>query len=261
MSTEDLRGRRKILVVVDSAAVLSEVVSFLGRMGLEVQEADNGTTALEMIEAEVPDLIILDIDMSEPGGLDLLRTLRSDARFEAVPVIVLSGSADTELVTEAAALRISGNLVKSSLSAGEVEKRIGAAIAAATVDLAVEEGSAEAGEGVFDAAELLERVDGEAELLQRMTELYIRDYGDLLVRIREAIVNADGKEFHDATHTIKGMFGNLSAHRGYAIAQELEEMESMEDAAAVKETYARLQDQAELLSRALTGYVDNLSID
>ena len=52
--------------------------------------------------------------------------------------------------------------------------------------------------------------------------------------------------------------GNLSAQRGYAIAQELEGLGSMEDSARVDETFARLKDQVEQVSRALSSFVAGL---
>lgn len=58
-----------------------------------VLEAENGEEALEMILAERPDIVLLDIQIPAFDGFEVLRRLRSDPRFDNLPVIALSAYA------------------------------------------------------------------------------------------------------------------------------------------------------------------------
>ena len=81
-----LRARR-ILVAEDETALLDFVSRNLQARGFEVLEATNGLEALALWERESPDLLILDIMMPGPSGLDICRDVRSRS---AVPIIVLT---------------------------------------------------------------------------------------------------------------------------------------------------------------------------
>jgi two-component system KDP operon response regulator KdpE len=83
----------KVLVVDDAAEVIEAVtVSFtLQWRETEVIGADNGETALDLIEAERPDVVLLDIAMPGMDGFETLRELRA---FSDVPVIMLTARDD-----------------------------------------------------------------------------------------------------------------------------------------------------------------------
>jgi DNA-binding response OmpR family regulator len=77
----------RILVVDDEERILSFLSSKLKASGYEVITTNNGSDALEQVQAQEPDLIVLDIMMPRMDGFDTLKELRS---FSSVPVIVLS---------------------------------------------------------------------------------------------------------------------------------------------------------------------------
>jgi len=77
----------RVLVVDDEERILSFLSSKLKVSGYEVIIASNGVDALEQVQAQEPDLIVLDIMMPRMDGFETLKELRS---FSSVPVIVLS---------------------------------------------------------------------------------------------------------------------------------------------------------------------------
>src|SRR5690606_24069468 len=86
--------KRLILVVDDEPAILRLVRAKLQADGYGVITADRGATALDLVDEERPDLIILDLMMPEMDGFETLRKLR---RFSSTPVIMLTargGDAD-----------------------------------------------------------------------------------------------------------------------------------------------------------------------
>ena len=76
----------RVLVVDDEPTVREVVVGYLRRDGHEVSEAADGNVALEMLEGETPDLVVLDMMLPGVNGLDILRRVRSTSD---IPVIML----------------------------------------------------------------------------------------------------------------------------------------------------------------------------
>jgi CheY-like chemotaxis protein len=84
---------KKILVVDDNPVSCELIREVLERPDLQVLEADNGEEALEKIAREVPDLVLLDIQMPLLDGYEVVQRIRSDPRFSALPVIALTAYA------------------------------------------------------------------------------------------------------------------------------------------------------------------------
>jgi len=85
--------RRKVLVVDDIDANRAPVMEFLGRLGFEMLEADNGDAAVRCVQAVMPDLVLMDSVMPVMGGMEAIRRLRRIERFRDLPIIVLSANA------------------------------------------------------------------------------------------------------------------------------------------------------------------------
>jgi two-component system, cell cycle response regulator DivK len=82
----------RVLIVEDFADSREMYLEFLATQGFDVTGAEDGVTALRYIEADSFDVVVLDIALPKLDGLSLLRRLRADARFAAVPVLMLSAS-------------------------------------------------------------------------------------------------------------------------------------------------------------------------
>ncbi|MGD8553978.1 MAG: response regulator transcription factor [Anaerolineales bacterium] len=77
----------RILVVDDEANIIDLTRLYLEREGYQVDAATDGAQALEMIQAQNPDLVILDIMLPEVDGLEVCRRVRADSD---VPIIMLT---------------------------------------------------------------------------------------------------------------------------------------------------------------------------
>ena len=77
----------RVLVVDDESRILNFLSSKLRASGYEVLTASNGAEALEQVQAEEPDLVVLDVLMPKKDGFETLKELRT---FSPVPTIILS---------------------------------------------------------------------------------------------------------------------------------------------------------------------------
>lgn len=83
-----------ILLVEDEPAILELLEFTLAPKGYKLQRALDGAQARALIQASLPDLVILDWMMPGESGVQLARSLRADPRTKALPVIMLTAKAD-----------------------------------------------------------------------------------------------------------------------------------------------------------------------
>jgi CheY-like chemotaxis protein len=104
----DARGRKDAAVsgaarilVVDDVAVNREILKRrLLRRGFEIAEAGGGREALEIIDSEPVDLVLLDIMMPDIDGLEVVRVVRQTRSTEELPIIMVSARSFSEDVTQ-----------------------------------------------------------------------------------------------------------------------------------------------------------------
>ena len=91
----------KALVVEDSSFDREVIRMLLKDLGIEVIGAAGGEEGLELMEKELPHLIILDIKMPVIDGLEVLRRKRENPKTAAIPVIAITANVDDEIAEEA----------------------------------------------------------------------------------------------------------------------------------------------------------------
>jgi DNA-binding response OmpR family regulator len=89
-----------ILVVDDDTQVLSSVAQVLERAGHVVSMASNGQQALDLIAANRPELVVLDIIMPEMDGIEVCRRIRADPFLAALPVLFLTAKGRSSEVAQ-----------------------------------------------------------------------------------------------------------------------------------------------------------------
>ena len=112
-----------ILVVDDTPANLQVLVGLLKERGHRVRPVLEGRLALRAAKAEVPDLILLDINMPDMNGFEVCEQLKADPKLADTPVIFISGN--TETVDKVRAFSVGGvDYVTKPFQMAEVEARV-----------------------------------------------------------------------------------------------------------------------------------------
>jgi two-component system chemotaxis response regulator CheY len=103
----------KILIVDDFSTMRRIIKNLLRDLGFNnTQEADDGITALPMLQNGDFDFLISDWNMPQMKGIDLLKNVRSDDRLKHLPVLLVTAEAKREQIIEAANAGVNGYVVK-----------------------------------------------------------------------------------------------------------------------------------------------------
>ncbi len=114
-----------ILVVDDTALAREAVAKLLEHEGYHVLRAQHGRDAWALMYDNKPDLVLLDLMMPEMDGITLLRMIRRSDRWEALPVVVLTGATDDQkLIQRARELKIQDLIPKATFGFDDLLKRI-----------------------------------------------------------------------------------------------------------------------------------------
>jgi two-component system, chemotaxis family, chemotaxis protein CheY len=108
----DTSGSKLILTVDDSATIRDLLLSELSGLGYRVTQAEDGINGLEMLALEPPDLIITDITMPRMDGIHFIQNVRSDERYKATPILVLTTESDPNIKDQAKRAGATGWIVK-----------------------------------------------------------------------------------------------------------------------------------------------------
>jgi DNA-binding response OmpR family regulator len=103
---------RTILVVDDSATVRKFISVSLEMQGFRVLTAIDGMDALERLSRETVELVITDLNMPNMDGFELIGSLRENAQFVDLPVIILSSLNETPNKSKVIELRVNSYLQK-----------------------------------------------------------------------------------------------------------------------------------------------------
>jgi len=88
---------KKILIVDDDPIIVKYLDNLFKDNGYETCIAENGTQAYDVLVAEKPDLISLDLEMPEEWGPRFYRKMSKNSEYKNTPVIVVSGMASRHL--------------------------------------------------------------------------------------------------------------------------------------------------------------------
>ncbi len=103
----------RILIVDDFSTMRRIVKNLLGDLGFtNIMEADDGTTALPILEKGGIDFLVTDWNMPGMPGIELLRAVRANPELAALPVLMVTAEAKREQIMEAAQAGVNGYVVK-----------------------------------------------------------------------------------------------------------------------------------------------------
>jgi two-component system, chemotaxis family, chemotaxis protein CheY len=113
----------KILIVDDFSTMRRIIKNLLRDLGFtNTSEADDGLTALPMLQGGKYDFLVTDWNMPGMQGIDLLKAVRADAELASLPVLMVTAESKKDQIVEAAQAGVNGYVVKPFTAATLKEK-------------------------------------------------------------------------------------------------------------------------------------------
>jgi two-component system sensor histidine kinase/response regulator len=217
----------QLLLVEDNRVNQKLAMRLLEKMGHRVTLAVNGREALELLKPNSFDLVLMDIQMPEMGGVEATQKIR-DAEHQSgghIPIIAMTAHA------------MAGDAQKylSAGMDGYVSKPVQAGFLRAEIDRLAQQGRA-ATPGlmqqeeksmpntIIDFTELSARVENDRELMRELLLIFKEEFPRHLQALRAAVNSLDGEKVETEAHTLNGMLSNLAAGAAADAAARLEQL-------------------------------------
>ena len=207
----------KILLAEDNAVNRRVALGLLSKRGHRVTVAVNGLEALKAMELESFDIVLMDVQMPEMGGLEATAAIRERERATGTHtrIVALTAHAMKGDQERCLAAGMDGYLVKPI-------DRTALYAAVEQHDLEVAAFATAVPPEAFDRAELVRLMGDDEHFVQEIIELFREDCPVQLAAIKTAIDQGDAKGLASAAHTLKGTAANLTARRVAEAARALE---------------------------------------
>jgi two-component system, sensor histidine kinase and response regulator len=249
-SLRESRHRLRILLAEDNAVNQLVALRLLEKCGHTVVVAANGKKALEALDKDSYDLILMDIQMPEMNGWEATRAIRERERLSGghIPIVAMTAHAMKGDEEKCLASGMDDYLTKPIRTAELLAAldRISSHKADSEVVLQSSPSPNSAGPAV-DLAATLERLDGDRSLFDELVEVFRKECPGIMGEIRRALVLQDAKRVERGAHTLKGSSSNVGAVAVSQAASEIESLASGGNLAAASERCAALQTEIERL--------------
>jgi CheY-like chemotaxis protein/HPt (histidine-containing phosphotransfer) domain-containing protein len=217
----------KILVAEDNPVNLRLARRLLERAGLQADAAGNGALAIQALESQSYDLVLMDVQMPEMDGIEATLRIREREKETGkhVPIVALTAHSmkgdrerflaagmDDYLSKPLDARQLYGAIARHTqppTSAGPGPRNAG--IPAGDRDL-----------NLLDVAKLVDRVADDRELAGEILNIFVREHRKMLGDVRQTIEQGDPGALKTAAHGFKGTAANISAEALRVVCLQLE---------------------------------------
>jgi two-component system, sensor histidine kinase and response regulator len=239
----------KVLLAEDNLINRKLATTLLEKHGYAVVSTVNGREALDALERETPDAVLMDVQMPVMDGLEAIRTIRAKEQCSGVrlPIIVLTAHAmkgDRERCFEAGADDYLTKPIRTNELLAALRRLEGRENGGCTIG--PPHGEKHMTNGI-NVARALERVEGDRELLDELIRLFIDECPKNMAEIRSACEAHDARLLERVAHTIKGSAASLCAEEVSEAAFALEKQARAGDFAAAGEKMKALEIKVEQL--------------
>ncbi|HJW02280.1 MAG TPA: ATP-binding protein [Azospira sp.] len=255
-----------VLLAEDNPVNQKLVATLLEKRGHRVTPVGNGREAVVALEAGGFDLVLMDMQMPEMDGLEATRLIRAREASVGghVPIIAMTANAmagDRERCLEAGMDAYVSKPIQRdeffaaihSWGAVSVSSAGGAASSvvkppptpgATTVDAV--------GESPCDRAEALARLDGDEELFATLVRMFVDEIPNYRRGLESALAQGVIPTLAREAHTLKGLLGTFSAHRGTQFALELETLTKAGSLKGAEDLVRKIVAEMEAVAAALS---------
>jgi CheY-like chemotaxis protein len=253
----------KILLAEDNEVNQVVAVQMLRKRGHAVVVASNGQEALQALETQSFDVVLMDVQMPEMDGLAATAVIRENEKGTRmhIPIVALTAHAMKGDRERCLAMGMDAYIAKPLRAselfetlAGLLPSAVGTGIASPAAEPAKSPPTMPApsnGQPVFDLGLAMQRAEGDMELLLAMRQLFANQAEEALAEIRSGVKQREGPALERAAHKLKGSVGNFGAQRALDAALRLEIIGRQGEWSDGERAFAELEKEVRDLQEAL----------
>jgi CheY-like chemotaxis protein/HPt (histidine-containing phosphotransfer) domain-containing protein len=261
LSSAGASRKLRVLLAEDNVVNQRLVVKLMQKHGHKLVAVSNGVEALDVLERETFDVVLMDVQMPEMGGFEATARLREREKStgQHVPVIAMTAHAlkgDRERCLEAGMDDYVPKPIQASSLFEAIDRLVPnpSLIASIPEKLPADEAAPAANAKAFDREAALAMIDGDTELFGELVGLFTTESAELLNQIHESITRRDAKLLERSAHSLKGSAAAFCAETARAVAQRLEGMGARGEFGGADVVAAELREEVTRLTQALSPY-------
>jgi two-component system sensor histidine kinase/response regulator len=248
----------RVLLAEDNAVNQKLAVRLLEKMGHEVTLAVNGQNALELVQGNEFDVILMDIQMPVMGGMEATRRILDIETIRGVhiPIIAMTAHAMTGDADKCLQAGMDGYVskpIRTELLSAEIERVTRTKIK--WKGGTMQESKDLSARTSVNLPELLARVDNDRELLRDLLSIFAEEFPRHLLALQEAVAREDAKQIATVSHTLKGMLSNLAVTKAAASVGQLEQQARGGNQSSLKEALAAFEHDVHGLLPEMESYM------
>jgi len=253
MSPGDVEpGAARVLLAEDTPSNAMVLERLVQRLGHSVVVVGDGRAALEALERETFDVILMDVHMPIMDGLEATREIRRREREKGrppIPILALTGSTRDEhrfLCIEAG--------MNAALPKPIAKQALGQAIADALAGRTPRPDATPAepaGDEIWDRAQALQALAGESQILEEVERRMLEEVPAMLSRLGSAVGSGRSDEVESEAHAFKSLLRLVAAANAADLAEQLEQMGQAGQLGEAPDVLAELQSRAAELLQEL----------
>jgi CheY-like chemotaxis protein len=243
----------RVLVAEDTPVNQELVLQLLERRGHSVIVAENGKQAIAALEKHKFDLVVMDVQMPEMGGIEATEEIRRKEKSNGghIPIFAMTAHAMPGDRERCLAAGMDGYIPKPidpKLFTQIIESGVPPSSAMASGQTAK---SSNNGDAAVDREKLLARFDGNRKLLRSLIKAFQHDCPKMMAKIRGGLSARDPRALAEAAHALKGSVGNFGHSSAFETARDIEKTGREGKLDGAWELYATLEDNLARLLPAL----------
>jgi two-component system, sensor histidine kinase and response regulator len=241
LAHEDLRAQpgRRVLLAEDNPVNQLVAVRMLERAGYRVTVVSNGQEALDHVERETFDVVLMDVQMPVMGGIEATRAIRAreqrrswvvdTGNVQHLPIVAMTANAmkgDRELCLDEGM----DDYVSKPVKADELLSTLDRVMARSDVDASAVTTDAsghmlervDAGDGVLDIAHTLETLEGDRAMVLRVIDVFVGELPEMRRGLSVCVLAGDGDGAARICHRLRGSLSVFGARAAEQVVRRLE---------------------------------------
>jgi CheY-like chemotaxis protein len=230
---------------------------FLAKAGLVVTVATNGLAAVELVQEQDFDLVLMDLQMPVMDGLTAAKRIRALAKpgVDLLPIVAMTANAMEDDIQQCHRAGMNGHVSKPFSP-----QRLYASLAQWLGGAAAADPAGSGHLPGLDPDQAIRQLGGNEPLYRELLRRFVREYHDGGPRMRASLAHGERNAAMNLAHAIKGVAGVLAAEALRRSAQELEAALKNE-AADVEPLAARFAAELETVLASIDGVVGTVEAD